>query len=178
MSQLIAHPIADSPVQPSHREQPVADKSPSKAPESTGSSAKPSSHVPLEQSSMTTLQMLMLVAVIGLFIICGILFKRVVALETTQQSFAVVDFTALAERYRTEGATPQQVAQMLANTNRRILELRQQGVAVLDSRAVLTAPEHLYLPTEQLAASSTATSGSAAGVPALNPLSAPARTQP
>ncbi|WP_162997723.1 hypothetical protein [Pseudomonas sp. LTJR-52] len=178
MSQSIAHPIADSPVQPSHREQPVADKSPSTAPEGTGSSAKPSSHVPLEQSSMTTLQMLMLVAVIGLFIICGILFKRVVALETSQPSLVVVDFVALAQRYSREGASAEQVAQIMANTNRRVLELKAQGVTVLDARAVLTAPDDLYLPVEQLTASGPSASGSSAGVPALNPLSAPARTQP
>ncbi|WP_409440506.1 hypothetical protein, partial [Pseudomonas sp.] len=120
----------------------------------------------------------MLVAVIGLFIICGILFKRVVALETSQPSLVVVDFVALAQRYSREGASAEQVAQIMANTNRRVLELKAQGVTVLDARAVLTAPDDLYLPVEQLTASGPSASASSAGVPALNPLSAPARTQP
>lgn len=172
MSQSIVPSIADIPAATASREEP------STAPESTGSSAKPSTHVPIEQSSMTTLQMLMLVAVFGLFIICGILFKRIVALETSQPSLVVVDFVALAQRYSREGASAEQVAQIMANTNRRVLELKAQGVTVLDARAVLTAPDDLYLPVEQLAASGAPAAGSASGVPALNPLSAPARTQP
>lgn len=177
MSQLIAHPTGASPAHDDHREQTAAPHSTSTVQESTGATGA-STHVPIEQSSVTTLQMLMLVFVIGLFIICGILFKRVVALETSQPSLVVVDFVALAQRYSREGASAEQVAQIMANTNRRVLELKARGVTVLDARAVLTAPDDLYLPVEQLAASGAPAAGSASGVPTLNPLSAPARTQP
>ncbi|MCB5162651.1 hypothetical protein [Marinomonas algarum] len=62
-------------------------------------------------------------------------------------SIAVVDFAKMAMQYP-DGATPEQVEDMMSRTKIAIDKLKDAGYIVLDSGAVVAAPEDSYLPED------------------------------
>lgn len=59
----------------------------------------------------------------------------------------VVDLALMAMKYP-EGATAEEVEELMMKTNRAVLALKSAGYLVLDSSAVIAAPADLYLPTD------------------------------
>lgn len=57
----------------------------------------------------------------------------------------IVDFPKLALQYP-EGATVEEMDQLMIKTNSAILKLQNAGYLVLDSSAIVSAPEDVYLP--------------------------------
>lgn len=104
------------------------------------------------EGGVSTATLLLGVGVIGLLILSVLLFGRLRALEERVPEFVVVDFLSLAQQYSQQGASSEQVAQMMLNTNRTVQALSRQGAVVLDARAVVVAPGEFYLPLAQLAA--------------------------
>lgn len=59
----------------------------------------------------------------------------------------VVDFAQLAMAYP-EGASPEDVDALMVQTNNAVMKLKEAGYLVLDSSAVVVAPEDVYLPAD------------------------------
>ncbi|MFC6674131.1 hypothetical protein [Marinobacterium aestuariivivens] len=59
----------------------------------------------------------------------------------------VVDFAKMAMNYP-EGASTEQVEELMMQTNNAVIKLREAGYLVLDAGAVVAAPEDLYLPED------------------------------
>lgn len=57
----------------------------------------------------------------------------------------VVDFAKVIQSYP-DGASAEEVEVLMVRTNESILRLRDAGFIVLDSSAVLAAPDYIYLP--------------------------------
>ena len=92
-------------------------------------------------------------------IISAILFyfdRRVDALEAganTDPQLVIVDLTQLASTYP-QGATTEEVERMMIQANDSLARLSKAGYVVLDSSAVLTAPNNLFLAPDMLLPSS------------------------
>lgn len=57
----------------------------------------------------------------------------------------VVDFTKIVSAYPV-GASIEEVEKLMVRTNESILRLKEAGYLVIDSSAVLAAPDYLFLP--------------------------------
>lgn len=104
---------------------------------------------PARAEAAGTTTLLLAVGVIGLLVLSVLLFGRVRALEQRLPQLVVVDFVSLAQQYSQQGASSEQVAQLMLNTHHAVQALSREGALVLDARAVLVAPGELYLSLDQ-----------------------------
>lgn len=83
----------------------------------------------------------------GLILCCAfLLFSHYkTADQDSISNIIVVDFAKIVSGYPA-GASIDEVELLMVRTNESILRLRDAGFLVIDSSAVLAAPEYLYLP--------------------------------